>query len=229
MVEHRHLEKRCTRQRGARLSRAGTVALAALLCLASIVSAEDTLSALMRLRLALRTPVTDGSPNSKDVQLRRNAVQEAVAALSRLPDLREALLLQEWRDEDAEEQVAAVDKAARLETSRRFEQALHTALQQGDPASRVAAASMIAEMPAPVRSNGIHGWTFRSCSADLADLVRGNDSSAQAAAALALGAINADPAVAVPALAELMKSEDAGSRRAAAKGLAGLIRLAQTS
>ena len=207
----------------------GTAALAALLCLASIVSAEDTLSALMRLRLALRTPVTDGSPNSKDVQLRRNAVQEAVAALSRLPDLREALLLQEWRDEDAEEQVAAVDKAARLETSRRFEQALHTALQQGDPASRVAAASMIAEMPAPVRSNGIHGWTFRSCSADLADLVRGNDSSAQAAAALALGAINADPAVAVPALAELMKSEDAGSRRAAAKGLAGLIRLAQTS
>ena len=204
------------------------MALAALLCLASIVSAETPPEALVQLRLALRMPVRDNSPNSKDVQLRRNAVQEAVAALSRLPDLREALLLQEWREDDAEEQVAAVDKAARLETSRRFEQALHTALQQGDPASRVAAASMIAEMPAPTRSNGIHGWTLRNCTADLADLVRGNDPSVQAAAARSLGAINADPAVAVPALAELIKSEDAGLRRAAAEGLAGLIGLAQT-
>ena len=75
-------------------------------------------------------------------------------------DLREAVLLQEWRDDDAVERVAAVDKAARRETSLRFER-LHTALQQGDPACRIAR-NMIADMPAPVRGNGIQGWTLRA-------------------------------------------------------------------
>jgi HEAT repeat protein len=184
---------------------------------------------LVQLRWALKAPVLDSAANSKDLQLRRNGVQEAIAGLSRLPDLREALLLQEWRDDDADGEVAAIDQAARLELTRRFEQALHGALRQGDPVSRIAAASMVIDMPAAIRSNGIRGWTFRDCTADLADLVRGNDPLVQAVAAKALGAINADIAVAVPVLAELLKSEDAVLRRAAAEGLAGLIRVtAQT-
>ncbi len=228
MREFRHFEDRHARRRSARMPRARTAMLAVLLCLAPRAAGGEAPSwtPLLQLRWALKAPVLDSAPNSKDLQLRRNSVQDGIAGLSRLPDLREALLLQEWRDDDADGQVAAIDQAARLELTRRFEQALHGVLRQGDPASRIAAASMVSDMPAPIRSNGIRGWTFRDVTADLADLVRGTDPLVQAAAAKALGAINADPAVAVPALAELLKSEHAVLRRAAAEGLAGLIGVA---
>jgi HEAT repeat protein len=199
--------------------------LAVLLCLTPHAAAGEAPSwtPLLQLRWALKGPVLDSTQNSNDLQLRRKNVQEAIAGLSRLPDLREALLLQEWRDDDADAEVAAIDQAARLELTRRFEQALHGALREGDPASRIAAASMVSDMPVAIRCNGIRGWTFRDCTGDLADLVRGNDPAVQAAAAKALGAMNADSAVAVPALAELLKSENAVLRRAAAEGLSGLI------
>jgi HEAT repeat protein len=228
MREFRHFKHRHARRRIARMPRARVAMLAVVLCLTSRAAAGEApaWTPLLQLRWALKTPVLDTTPDSKDLQLRRNSVQEGIAGLSRLPDLREALLLQEWRDDDADGQVAAIDQGARLELTRRFEQALHSVLRQGDPASRIAAASMISDMPAPIRSNGIRGWTFRDCTADLADLVRGTEPLVQAAAAKALSAINADPAVAVPALAELMKSEDAVLRRAAAEGLAGLIGVA---
>jgi HEAT repeat protein len=226
MPEPRHVNvPRAARGAAARILRWALVRLILFFCLTPATLGREpfSFSPVRQLRLALKIPVQDFEPNSKDLQLRQNSLQERVAALCLLPDIREALMLDEWRDDDTDERISSIDRAARIELTKRFEHALHDVLRQGDPASRVAAAAMLSELPAPVRMNGIQGWTLRCCTADLADLVRDGEPPVQTAAARALGRINADPALAVPALAKLFQSDDAASRRAAADGLSNFM------
>src|SRR5439155_11456545 len=69
-----------------------------------------------------------------------------IQAMDRLSDLARALVLREWRDEDPERRVAAVDRPNRLALARRFEQAVRDVLRQGDDASRLAVMNMLAEL-----------------------------------------------------------------------------------
>jgi HEAT repeat protein len=147
-----------------------------------------------------------------------------VTALSRLPELREALLLREWRDQDADDQIAAIDQAARLEVARRFGQVLFDILQRGDAVGRQAAVSLLGEVAPTLREIRLPGWSLRGFSPVLADLVRDPQSTGiREAAAHALCQISADPAVAVPALSRLFESGEPALRRAAARGLVDFV------
>src|SRR5262249_24264591 len=136
---------------------------------------------------------------------------------------REALLLTEWRDEDIDPPIAAVDRAVRAEVARRFEWAVHEVLQRGAPASRLAAANMLREVAGPVRRNPLAGATLERFGPLLADLVRGRDPDVREAAARTLGRIHADPVVAVPALRHLLEAREGVLRRAATEGLMSLV------
>src|SRR5262249_49547025 len=148
-----------TRVRGA-----GRLTLVAALAFGGMAAASDngpfTFHPVNDLRLALQIPVTDHAPHSKDLTLRRQTLERRVGALCRAPELREALLLTEWRDEDIDPLIAAVDRAVRAEVARRFELAVREVLQRGAPASRLAAANMLREVAATVRSNSIAGATL---------------------------------------------------------------------
>src|SRR5205807_2302 len=74
------------------------------------------------LRLLLKATVTDPDARNK-------AVGEQLKLLDGISDLRKALVLREWRDDDPDEQASRVDRSNRAEVARRFEQAVRDVLQ----------------------------------------------------------------------------------------------------
>lgn len=193
----------------------------------SVRAAEPrAVNPVAELRQTLKAPVFDGPTGALNLVPRQNSLQHCLAVLCRAPELREALLLQEWRSEDADERIATVDRAARAAVAQRFEQVVGDLLRQGDTADRLAAANMLAETAPVVRGVRIPGWTMRGFTAILAEQARVNNLAVQQAAARALGQINAEPALAVPVLAGLAQSGEPILRRAAVQGLADLMRTA---
>jgi HEAT repeat protein len=178
------------------------------------------------LRQSLRVLVRDTSPGSLDLAYRRQALQQRAAALRTLHDLREALRAPEWRDEDVDEAVAAIDRAVRADIARRLEQGLCIVLQQGEAASRLAAVSMLADAGAGLDEEGRRGWAPGRLGPALAALIRSGDARFCEPAAIALGRINSEPAVAVPVLTELLRAQSPFQRQAAAAGLAGMVQTA---
>jgi hypothetical protein len=178
---------------------------------------------VQELRQVLQIPVFDSTPSSADLLMRQRNLKQCVGALCRPPEQRDALLLRAWRDEDSDERIAAVDSSVRLELAHRFEQNLREILQRGDTHSRLAAALLLTEVAASIRTTPIGAWTLRDLGPQLADLVRGHDPALQEAASQALALIAPDAAVAVPALGTLFEARDPVLRRAAARGLATLV------
>jgi HEAT repeat protein len=168
------------------------------------------------LRLALRT-------TSRDPAAREKLLTRRVEALRSLTDLRRALQLQEWRDEDPDDRIKAIDVPLREAIVRRFEQGVREALK-ADPTTQKAVARMLAEMGLSIRGTQLKTGLARIFAPDLANLIKQGDPGAREAAARALGQIHADPEVAVPALAGLLRSDLPADRVAATDGLLGMMR-----
>jgi HEAT repeat protein len=155
---------------------------------------------------------------------------ERVQALRNLADMRRALALQEWRPEAASaEETEKAERQAQLLLVERFKKEVRQVLKQGTIDARLAVMVMLAEMgtsiwaPDPEDLNGI----ARTFAADLAEVIKSADTPRiREAAAVTLGQVFPDPDVAVPALGELFASSNVDERRAAASGLANLIRTA---
>jgi HEAT repeat protein len=202
-----------------------TLAAALLLGLVSFAAAGAPFASdpVQDLRQILLQPIHDVGSTSKELDLRRRLLQERIAALTRGAHLRDALLLEEWRNEDSDEPLATIDQAARTEVAHRFEQLLIAVLERGDATNRLAAAHMIGDVAGNLRGGGIRGWSLRGFGPTLADRTRDADLAVCEAAARALGLVNADPAVAVPAFTRLFEMEETQVRRAAATGLLQLM------
>jgi HEAT repeat protein len=182
------------------------------------------LNPVQDLRLVLAAPISDTGPQSTELELRRQNLQRCAASLHRVPDLRDALQLNQWRDEDPDPAVAAIDLAARSELADRFELTLRAVLLNGDNATRLGAVNLIGELAGNLRA--ARSGMLRDFGHHLAGLVRGVDMPLRWSAARALGRIRPDPAVAIPALSELFEVEDPLLRQAAAAGLADLVEMA---
>jgi HEAT repeat protein len=143
-----------------------------------------------------------------------------------LAELRQALALEEWRDLDPEENVAGVDQPIRAVLVRRFERDVRQTLQKSDDTARQAVVQLLAEIGTGVRGTDTTGGLARPFGPDLAALVKKGTPAVRDAAARALGKINPDPAVAVPALNELLGTDDVPARVAAADGLFSLVETA---
>jgi HEAT repeat protein len=155
---------------------------------------------------------------------REKALQAAIEDLRTLGQMRRALALQEWGDTDPDETIAAVDQPARKELATRFEQGVRAALTAADPTTRRAAADMLAEIGTTVRGVGTAvGGLARDFGPDLAERVRKDVPAVRVTAARALGLVNPDPEVAVPALAELLRAPTAAERAAAAEAFYNLV------
>jgi hypothetical protein len=179
--------------------------------------------AVNALRLSLRVPVHEGEQGVRDLRLRRRTLEARVAALTRLPDLREALLLPDWRDEDANSDVADIDRAVRAQVAERLENGLHDVFRAGNMPSRVAAINMVREVAVAMRGALVLGSVSRSFEADLADLCRsGAEPCLRSAAGQALAQLGGDPAVAARALCVLFESDDVALRRAASEAILSL-------
>jgi HEAT repeat protein len=175
------------------------------------------------LRAALKTPLLEAS--REEIDSRRNLLAKRIEDLRTVGELRRALLLDAWQDE---QQVADVDREARTRVATRLQQALRATMEKGDATGRLAAATMIGEMGTTIRGGGRSGFA-RSFTQDLAKLLKDENPRVVAAAARALSNINPDPKVATSALLSLFESKDVSLRRAAAAGLGNLVRKATAS
>jgi HEAT repeat protein len=192
---------------------------ATLLCGAGVALAQQTPDTVSALRQALKAPAHD--PAARD-----HAIQQALEGLSGLGELRRALVLQEWRDEDIDPQVAAIDRLHRAATQQRFEKAVREVCSHGDATSQVAVADLLADVGITVRGVGTQDSLGRVFSADLARLATQGTPPVREAAAHALGQIHPELTVAVPALASLLAAPTPAERQAAAGALAGMMQLA---
>jgi HEAT repeat protein len=178
------------------------------------------------LRQALKTPVLDPK-NRDELEFRKTEVEKRVKAL-RPSDLRRALNLLEWRDLDKDEGLAAVDAPIRRGVIKDFMATMARILKLSGPEytdSRLAAINLIGEMGTSVRGDTAKSSLARDLAANLAELVQDPDPAIRRAAARALGKILPDPKVATEALGKLLASNQAEDRRAAAEGLAGMLRV----
>jgi HEAT repeat protein len=173
------------------------------------------------LRRALAMPMSDAAAQVPDPEVRRRMLAARVAGLEGVADLRAALLLGEWRDEDADPVLAAIDRAVRAEVARRLEQILRQAVEEGDSAGRLAAVRIIGDVANAL--TGSRAGMFRDFGPSLAALARGSDPELRVAAAQALSRNAAEPGVAAATLGTLFESDDPVARRAAARGLAELV------
>jgi hypothetical protein len=171
------------------------------------------------LRLTLRSRLPEG-PQGQDILTRR------IDALRTLSDLRRALLLDAWRDDEPDVKIANMHKTARAEVAKRFGQIVRGVLQSGDPTSRRAVADMIADIGVTAKGIDSKAGLMRDFAPDMAAALKQPDPAVRQAAARALGLINPDPAVAVPALEGLLSNGSTADRLAAAEALGNLVRVA---
>jgi hypothetical protein len=174
--------------------------------------------AVDRLRAALQS---QADPAERD-----RVTRECLAGLRGPGDLRRALTLTEWRDHSPEGSYVAVDQANRSAVAERFRQAFSRVFARREATSAVVALGMIADLANTARAAGEPASYLRPLGADLAELVAHAPPKVQAPAARTLGLIDADPALAVPALATLLRSGDPNLRCAAADGLFELLQTA---
>jgi HEAT repeat protein len=165
------------------------------------------------LRWILAAPFADSAKRAR-------AVKERIKALEGLGDLRRALVLREWRDEDQDQRIAVADRPNRLALARRFQMAVRDVLVQGDDVSRLAVLNMLAEMGTTTRGLGTRHGIARGFGPDLVELGKQGETAIWAAALRTLGQIDPEPEVALSAFGGFLSSEDAGQRLAAADGLA---------
>jgi HEAT repeat protein len=181
------------------------------------------------LRQALAIQIVAPSRMKEEVEARRKAVADRAAALHGVVEIRRALQLWEWRDDDQDLVVALADRKTRAELLSRFEQLLHEGLRSTDPRNQLGAATLIAEVGLVIEGKAEGTGMGRALVPDLlAILKQPGPAPVHAAAARALGSAFPDPQTAVPALAHLLESSEPLERRAAAAGLGHLVRVASS-
>jgi HEAT repeat protein len=202
---------------------AGGLVLAAAVCWAGAASADRfPPDPVEELRQTLKAPV-------RDAAIRDRTLEKQLQALHTLGEMRRALLLQEWRDEtDFDESVQRVDQKHRGELVKRFEAQVREVLRRGDISGQLAVVQSLGEQILGQIGTSPRGDRIRNSIAvifgpDLAELTKTAAPRVRAEAARALGKMNARPEVAVPALGDLLGSDDPGLRLAAVEGLTNLV------
>jgi HEAT repeat protein len=181
------------------------------------------------LRDVLRAPI-DEKEREQSLKKRERLLAERLKALRTIPEMRRALLLQEWRLDQVDLEVSKVDRKYRDELVLHFQDDVRRVLRQGNAVDMLAELGSTIRNPEEARGLGPElrqDVLRRFFQDDVADLVRhGKAASVRATAARTLGQIYPDPDVAVPALRSLLEpSHVAEERRAAAQGLLSLVRV----
>jgi HEAT repeat protein len=165
--------------------------------------------------------------NKAAIEARRNNLKAAAERLVSIGDMRRALALTEWRDNDIQfsPNVAAVDREIRADIAKRFTKVIDDVIASGDATTKVAAARMLGEMGSSIRGLGPND-TFglgRTFTPQLVSLLGASEPQVREEAARALGKVNPEPKPAVAALTKTLKQDPPAVRRAAAEALADLV------
>jgi hypothetical protein len=164
-----------------------------------------------------------------DLEERKKALED-LTSVKRLPDAdMHRALAADWKDQDKDESVAAVDEAVRKALIARFKRWLTSVLENKgleNHDTRLAAITLLAEMGTTVRGAGEKRLPLATdMTPQLVALLAEKDASLRDAAARGLGKILPEPMSATKALGALLAGGDAAGRLAAADGLANMVRV----
>src|SRR5262245_51876006 len=182
------------------------------------------------LRQALQTPVENPRPNSAELKKRQIDLENRTQALRGIGDLHRALALTDWRDEDLESAVRELDRQVREEVVKRLVDKFRALLDRGKTTDQLAAVILIGELGPMIRETYSPNPSFsrkgvlRRLAPDLVKLLQKGSPQVRTAAVQALSQVDPEPAVAVPALGNLLKEDDVVLRRAGVAGLGNLIK-----
>jgi HEAT repeat protein len=186
----------------------GWAAVLATLCWAAAAPAQS--ARVDDLTQALRSRGAD-----RDIR-----VKKAAAAIKTMSDLRQALVLTQWRGGLGGRDTS--DQVVRAQLGRRFQAKIRAGARSRDATTRLAIAKLIGQIGISIpglSSRDVSGLG-RTFAPDLVVLSRDRDLQVRTAAARSLGKINADPNLAAPVWQKLLKSKNLALRRAAADGVA---------
>ncbi len=181
---------------------------------------------------ALKVAVVNPEGNPGELRSREAILTRLINKLRTISDLHRALALDDWLDKEQDVNVrpeARVDQKIREEVAARYIDKVRASLKADAPLRQIATANLLNDLGTSLRGiaaqrTNQHEGLNRVFGPDLARLLKGGDPRVEAAAARALGNINPEPKVAVPALAELLKSPNVELRRVAAAGLDNLVK-----
>jgi HEAT repeat protein len=162
--------------------------------------------------------------NPQMAKHRAKILEDKVAALKTVGQMRQALALTEWGDHDRiNPSRAAVDAQVRKILEDNFRKQLTRAIKEGDEPARLAAVHVLGSL-ASVRSltKDLHGLG-RSMTPLVVKLCRDESNAVCVAAAKALARMNPDPETAAATFKTLLQDRVILVRRAAAAGLGTLV------
>jgi HEAT repeat protein len=175
-----------------------------------------------------RDPVEDLRQTLKVVgascQEREQGLKAAVEQVRNVNDICRALVLKEWRDDDLDEGIAAIDRSYRGMLGSRFEAAVRERLHGGDAVSQRRTLDLLAANDEMVREALIKTGVGRHLGPDLVRVIDSGPPEVRPAATAALAQMDVDSDVAVPAFSKLLDSKDMPLRAAGASGLATFMR-----
>jgi HEAT repeat protein len=156
---------------------------------------------------------------------RAKVLEEKVAALKTVGEMRQALALAEWKDNDyINPPLAAVDAKARGFLADNFRKQLTRAIEQGNEPTRLAVVQVLASL-GNVRSltpKDMHGLG-RSMTPLMVQLCGDKSKAVRVAAAKALARMNPEPETAAATFKTLLQDKEIMVQRAAAAGLGMLV------
>lgn len=173
------------------------------------------------LRLALTIEADPTRPD--ELRARQQELQRIAGTIRSVGELRRALVLQEWRDEDPEQKIAQIDRAVRQELAERLAGIIRNALNSDDRDARLAAITALGDFGATVRIAGAERTFGSRFVPVMSRLVQEGDPQTREAAATALGRAAIDPNESAPVLGALLRAPDVASRRLAARALADMV------
>jgi HEAT repeat protein len=193
-----------------------TAALVGSGALTDIASGQRPADPVERLRSVLKAI-------NQDVERRDEAIKEQIDQLSGLGDLRLALALPEWRDQDSDLRVAGIDSRNRALVAKKFGTEVREQICKGDANQSLAAVTMLAQMNGTALQVLNRNHLSRDIGGDLAKVVRQGAPPARLAAAEALARLNPSAEVAVPALNEMFADDQVEMRLTAGRAMGNLV------
>lgn len=202
----------------------GAVAFAWLCATAPCVRAQQV-DPVEQLKSLLPTPFSIDE-NDAALKVREAACLKQLDEIKSIGDLRRALMLSEWKDNDRlNPKLSASDRRIRTAIGSKFSAIINNVVDNGDSVSKVAVCALLGDMGAGVRSldpNDAGGYC-RSLAPSLIKLSSSKDPQVVQEAARALGKINPPVKDAVPALTALLNNPNPGARQAASSALVELV------
>jgi HEAT repeat protein len=193
------------------------------LCMPAWILAQPA-DAVADLDKDLQIPLRDPQ-NQEELASLKRTLEMRIQALRSAGELRDALQLSGWRDQDQgeDEGVARIHRALRSEIQKRFEQTIRNTLKEGDATKRLAAVYLLGELSNSTRSIGGRSVGTSELVPDLISLLSDKDTQVKEAAARALGKVHPDLTVTVPAWKNMFQIGKASERQAVAEGLRNLL------